>query len=159
MDQAIIKASTVGDKTLADAKRSAAAAFNNITRSLGPGVDKAFNRIFGRFVLEVFEAWPVSSGFSKSQFDLLHSTRGEALSSSLVNYAYYSKWIQERKAGNRGKPKRPPSDKDRKGQRRSSAKPRSGGVNLQKVLIFDPAERIGEMMAKAIAQSAGGFRG
>ena len=132
-----------------EANRSAAAAFSDITKALGSGVDKAYNVIFNDFVNEAFDAWPVRTGYSKSQFDLLYDTRGDILSAQFINRAPYSKFIQQ---------PLPPSQKTTKAKRsRWGNKKRviGNGVNVMRKEIFLPSEAVGKMMADAIEASGG----
>ena len=145
------------DVELAKAKQSAAQVFAGIAKELGEGVDQAYNVIYRNFVLDVFDEWPVRTGFSKSQFDMLYSTRAQLLSADFVNYAGYSKFIQE---------PLPASEMTRakKAQRaiaqKNGARPKIGnGVNIMRKVVFVPAEAVSKRMAEAIAKSGGGFRG
>lgn len=156
--KAKVKMLGAADSNLAKAKQDAARAFNEITKVLGDGVDRAYNVIYHAFILDVFESWPVRTGFSKSQFDLLYSTKGQVLSAQFVNYARYSRMIQE---------PLPANQKTMKQRQRRWAMAKRGnakrvignGVNIMRKRIFLPSAQVATEMADAIAASAGGFRG
>ena len=152
-----IKMRAAADVELAKAKQSAAQVFAGIAEELGDGVNQAYNVIYRNFVLDVFAKWPVKTGFSKSQFDMLYSTRTQLLSADFVNYVGYSKFIQQPLPPSEMTPKK-------KTQRRialqNGARRKIGtGVNVMRLDVFLPSEAGSKRMAEAIAKGAGGFRG
>ena len=144
---------TSSDPKLRETQRATQAAFIDVTKMLGKGVDKAYNVVARDFMLDVFDNWPVKTGFSKSQFDLLFNARQSVLFTSFVNYADYSKYIQE---------KLPLAQMTRKQRQRRwvarqhGAKQTIGnGVNVMRKEIFLKTDKLGSDMAKAIADSGG----
>lgn len=152
-----IKMRAAADVTLAKARQSAAKAFAAVARELGDGVDAAYNVIYQDFTIDVFDNWPVKTGFSKSQFDMLYSTRGQVLSANFVNYGNYTQLIQE---------PLPASEmtREKKTQRRivrqkTGKRTIGNGVNVQRKMIFLPSQKVGNKMVDAIAKGKRGLRG